>query len=725
MAIKQHSRHEITLPDDPHKNAEADMVMEDPAASHTAIESGRRERRTTFVRSFREAGLNFAGGALSALLSKIRGMRGGAQDSPEETLEDGATSGTWEARLQNCVRDICLATKSMEDEFLSIGSKLQDFHGETKEVAGLSSSVAGLMSGDEINATVEGLRGIFERMQELETESRRGTETLEHILKILGSITSSIAGFKSITRTLNVLCVFTRIENARFSQNDTGFDTLAADIKKLSVDIETKFTDIVAKSNELSQLILQILSRVRDLENRQQGQKRTMLDQIIASHRPLAERMRLASVHAGQISERYDAIVRSIGEMVVSMQFHDITRQRFEHASKGLDGLIPVAARLTGRVPGGAGGNLLPPPDAISGDRAPDHKTLRKGEEEAICEVGDMCELQSVQLRNSSDQLTAAVGTIIDNLWATARNIEAISKEALDISAADGTGQSFLSEVEAGLSFITATLNEYTEANRELSVAMRSVAATLLDMSGFVNEIERIGMQIKMIALNAIVKAAHIGEEGAALSVLAEAVHHLSGSTCEKTAKVAETFKEIVRAAEGLSNVIAGDGEGKDEKTLSMGDELRRLVGALGGINENVAALLARLQDSGRALSEDIEDTIKGVTVHVGVARIVGRVTAGLEDIAACSRLMTPNRSHIDRSETVKALEASYTMNSEREVHQSIIGGAVSGEPDVELFSEVELFSAEDGPAADPGPQAAKEGESSEDDDLGDNVELF
>jgi len=92
-------------------------------------------------------------------------------------------------------------------------------------------------------------------------------------------------------------------------------------------------------------------------------------------------------------------------------------------------------------------------------------------------------------------------------------------------------------------------LSAYGAANRELSAVMNSVGDTLQDMSAYSGDIEGIGAQIRLIALNAIVKASHMGLEGASLAVLAEAVHNLSVETCERTGTVGETLRLVLSAS--------------------------------------------------------------------------------------------------------------------------------------------------------------------------------
>ena len=209
------------------------------------------------------------------------------------------------------------------------------------------------------------------------------------------------------------------------------------------------------------------------------------------------------------------------------MQFHDITRQRIEHVQQALAGLGPHE-----RSAGNAG------PQRVGEFLFGCIRQKPKGTGEDLRLAGDVCHLQIAQLHYARDELVSAVNNILDNLNALADLVAEMARETSKMAgAADETGQSFLTGVEAGFSSVTSALKAYGEADRELSLAMGSVGSMLGEMSEHTGNIESIGEKIKRLALNATVKACHIGEEGATLGVLAEAIHQLSVETRQRTEK--------------------------------------------------------------------------------------------------------------------------------------------------------------------------------------------
>jgi hypothetical protein len=267
----------------------------------------------------------------------------------------------------------------------------------------------------------------------------------------------------------------------------------------------------------------------------------------------------------------------------------------------------------------------------------------------------------------------------------------------------DETASSFLAKIESGISSVTSSLGENAEAIREFSVAMSSVVSTVGDMSAFITGIEEIGSEIGLIALNARIKAAHTGEGGAALGVIAETIQKLSLDDRFQTAAIADTLRGLTSAAERLCLGADVETDGREAEVEGMVKDLKALLHSLRLINDSMVDLLSRMNETVHTLSIDIDRTIGGITVHHLVDKELSRITSELNKILGHSLDLLPRAGNPDKPDSFEALTERYTMHSERAVHQSKI-------------------SAEEAPIAKDITEPIKEDLS---DDLGDNVELF
>jgi len=258
------------------------------------------------------------------------------------------------------------------------------------------------------------------------------------------------------------------------------------------------------------------------------------------------------------------------------------------------------------------------------------------------------------------------------------------------------------------LSSVVSALKECAGAGRDLAGLVRSAADTVEKMSSFANDIDEIGIEIEMVALNAVVKAAHTGGKGAALGVLAESIQKLSADSRRQATAVADALREVRSAAGALRSSAApgGGDDPRDPDVDGMVRDLGSLLSSLQAVNGSVGLRLSGLDDSARSLSADIERIVGAITVHRVVSGVVVEVVKDVGDIERQARALAPAERCVSEIGALQSLAQRYTMQKERKVHFSVTGIA----PD-----------AAGAPAVHPGSG----GNGKDEERLGSNVELF
>jgi len=597
---------------------------------------------------------------------------------------NGIKGTGWLLDVQVLGSELDALGKSTEGEFLDIGEKLHNYHQLSEEISRISASVAQLMTGEDMDAVIDGFRNVISRVRGLESESRRGATALKELLATLSDLLDNLTCFHKTIRSLRILRVSTKIESTRLNGRDMGFNILAEEVGKLALEIESRHSLLLAATESMRNLVGHALLSVSDLGTRQHVQTGIILDKTASGLESLTEKHSQSSKGAARIAARYDSIARNIGEIVSSLQFHDIMRQRVEHVKKALDNIC-----------------------------------LEQELKQLSPAVG-ICELQIAQLQTTRDELILAVDNILDNLRCVAGAVSGIALETQAMAGtANATGDSFLDWVEADFSSITPAFSAYAEADRKLSGIMNSVGNTVVDMSTHINSIDTLKEKIKLIALNAIVKSCHIGDEGASLHVLSENLRQLSIETQQRTEKMSANLRSMTLESESLCDVINAHDEGKADDFGRIHEVVRDLLGTLRDVNQRIMALLARMHDKGLALSEDIEKVIDDVDVHHRVANVIDTVVSRLDEKLAPLRSLYSIDGRSEASEHIKALETSYTMHSEREVHSALLGGG--GTHELPGSKPLTLTTAK-GTSTKKNNGDARE---ADEEDFGDNVELF
>lgn len=591
----------------------------------------------------------------------------------------------WRPSLDSAMAELRQLAGATESEFLRIGEQMQGIHRHSGEISGLADHLVDAASGPRMQALLERLRQMMGDMEDYLARARaRSVETfttLQRFQDLLVQISKPLEGFQKMDMTLHILGVAIKIESARLGDMGSGFVNLAMDVEKLSHQINEKSEAILKHRHLLTSMVSESMALVQSTESCHDAEVSSTLANTAASLRELEavnERFTRLGARVAAVSGE---IAGNIGEVVSSMQFHDINRQQLEHVVEALEGLSTDI-------------------DAVHGSGPADQRRS------LIIEAGNVCELQEAQLHFASTEFHAAVSSIVDNLRELARKQTAMAEETLAaMGLMDASDTSFLDGISHGIATVTSLLATFADTDRDMSAAMKKVAETIGEITVFVGDIESIGYATVHIALNAQIKAAHTGAEGAALEVLAKEIKQLSDETVHQTDSIATALTEINAATGRLSmktdeaEIILG------AKISGMGKEVSEIVEMLGGMNAELLAVLSRMHGMVDALTEEVEMVTAGIDVHERSRATADQVAAALHAIVDQSRKLEPASEEFKQN--LRLMEERYTMESERRIHEAIAGKRK--EP-TEAGGQLQI------PEATPG-----KGDS----EFGDNVDLF
>ena len=601
------------------------------------------------------------------------------------TPADSAVIQEWQAIVAPSCDTLRRLGGTTEDEFLQIGSRMQDFYQRSSAITSMANQLVESVSGERVHTLIDHLRQMMGDMEaylaSARGQSRDSCGTLARILGLLGQVSEPLEGFQKMTKALRMLGISTKIESSRLGEMGAGFQTLALDVEKLSHLVSEKSSSILGHRQLLSNMITDNLRVVRASEASQDKE----VSGVLTSTSQSLEELVSVNVRCGSFGSLVSAISEevsaNISEVVSSMQMHDMTRQQVEHIVEALE-------RLTTKLQG-EGGTMLGPEER------------RK----LIIEAGDVCELQSAQLRHAASELCGAVHSIVENLRDVAGKLERMALETLATTgAADSGGGSFMDTISRGMATVTAVLEKCAQSDRDMAATLSRVADTMQEVTGFVTDIEDIGSEIDLIALNSQVKAAHTGREGAALGVLAEAIKRLSVDAINQTDSVSQTLLQINQSTSHLFQEATAETEQLGARIGIMEEELSGILAELGGMNADLMGLLSGLSSRVADLTDDIERTTAGIDVHDRVTAMSEDVMASLDGIVAKARELEPASTEF--KENLRHMEERYTMQSERHIHEKIArsrGGAVGAVPALERV----------------------ETKAKDDSEFGDNVDLF
>jgi methyl-accepting chemotaxis protein len=572
-----------------------------------------------------------------------------------------------------------------EDEFLQIGSQMQDFYLRSSEITSMANQLVDSVSGEQVQFLIDRLRQMLNDMEaylaSARYQSAESCATLEKILVLFDQVSQPLEGFQKMTKTLRMLGISTKIESSRMGESGLGFLTLAMDVEKLAHLVSEKSSNILGHRQLLVGMIRDNLRVVRSNEAAQDREiggvlasTTTSLEELVSVNSRCGDFGTLVSSVSAEVSN-------NISEVVSSMQMHDMTRQQVEHIVEALERLSSKLQNSTGEL---------------------DPADCRK----LIVEAGDVCELQSAQLRHAASELCGAVYSIVDNLRDVAGKQSLMASESLATTGvSNSSGGSFMDSMNRGMKSVTAVLAKCAQSDREMSVTLARVADTMQEVAGFVTDIEEIGTEIDLIALNAQVKAAHTGQEGAALGVLAEAIKRLSVESITQTELVSQTLLQINSSTNQLFQEASEETEQLGSRVADMEEELTKILSSLGSMNRDLIRLMTGLNSRVSMLSNDVESATSGIDVQDRVKSMSDEVVESLDSIVARARELEPASAEF--KDNLRHMEERYTMDSERHIHEAIARKRSGGTSDLSLVKAREVVAV------------------TSDSEFGDNVDLF
>jgi len=604
-----------------------------------------------------------------------------------ESSQDSAITREWRSIIAPAGENLRKLAGTTESEFLQIGSRMMDFHQRSSEITTLANQLAEMVSGNQVQSLIDHLRQMMANMQaylaNARSQSVDSCRTLERIQELLEQVTHPLEGFQKMTKALRMLGISTKIESSRLGELGTGFLTLALDVEKLSQLVSEKSSNILGHRQHLKTMISNNLQLVHASETALDKELGNALASTSGSLEGLIGVNASCASFGSLISAVSSEVSANISEVVSSMQMHDMTRQQVEHIIEALDHL---QVKLLNQ-------DKLPP----------DPESRRK----LIIEAGDVCELQSAMLRFASSELCAAVKTIVENLRDVAGKQAMMAAESMATTGSADLGEeSFMAAMRRGMGTVTSVLVKCSRADQEMSATLLRVAETMQEVSGFVTDIEDIGSEIDLIALNSQIKAAHTGREGAALGVLAEAIKRLSVEAVTQTEAVSQTLLQINQSTAHLFQESRKESEQLGSQVTVMESELSGILNNLGNINERLRDTLSGLNSRVSSLTGDIDQVTAGIDVQERVARMSEEVMAGLDRIVTRARELEP--ASMEFKDNLRHMEERYTMQSERHIHDAIARKRSGGSA-----------------AAATAVSSEKPAGSSEESEFGDNVDLF
>ncbi|MEE4240675.1 MAG: methyl-accepting chemotaxis protein [Desulfopila sp.] len=608
-------------------------------------------------------------------------------------------------QMKKCADDLNVLASDTEREFLQIGETLNKLaavcYSMTDDAVRLSTlsnfNEEGAAAGESfVTQNVEIFDNVVKHVKSAISSLGEGDSLLADLLAEVKKLRDPLQRLNGIGKTFRVLGVSIKVESSRNQNATHGFRLLADEVAEISqlVQKNCRFciekTDVVERAIDASRKVLHTSESSYD-DAGERG-----IHTVLHS---LEEISRKSEMLASGIQERSAAMVHGIGDVVMAMQFHDITRQQLENVSYALRDIAEKAGQLLS-------------------------ETNEEVEEHAILEIYTILSVQAAHLNSIYEQIFNARNQIGRGLRETMEQAGVQAQDArtlLEIESG-GENKSVVLSLEREVEKILASLNASMSVVKQAAEVSKDVYDDVSEIGNFVNTIEDVAFDVKVLAINAMVEAIKTDAVGNTLIVLAKELSNLSQETRDQAANSIELLQEIIKGTEKQLEYTTNL-----DQNSTLVDEMAKQAGVFTGTVlqslQNIAALAQKMDSSSRDLSSRITKLIPGIRFP----QVMGdRIDKNWRIICeTIDRIDQHYPQFLEKNTEVKEmleqLSQQYVMDRERSIHAQVTGGGVLDEHsgDVDLFEDdgIELFD-------DEGEVSSKE-KKKEEQDFGDNVELF
>ena len=649
-----------------------------------------------------------------SLTSLVSGLAGNKLRTPvKRSVGRQVSSSPDPAAVVKSIGDIGVALNSVsrgvEPQFLKMGEELQAVFFEATGLTSQISQNAELFGTNSERSLLVKLRQrvetSLEELRDFRRKVLRDTDHIRSIIEHLGRLYRDCEKFEQTTMYIRVVGLNIGVESTRSAESSEMFSVVSDEIKKVS----EKITDITktiledAKAEQARQVttsaeISEGMNHLNTLAEDGEQAVRQAVENIEHLMGIALKTLEDATRHANEISCH-------VGEIVQAIQFHDNMNQRIEH-------IISAFADVE-----------------TLWDQAAEDICLK--DEKARC-LGKACHIMDIQqaqldrvisevdrVHQKSRQAFAKIKTAIDDLATTLPAFDSVGQERkID-------GETLRADPIAALQTALDALCNIKGKGRHLveriDISTHQASEKAVTLSNHTRDVRHISLKTHLMALNAVVKAAHLGENGRTHEVLAQEMRRLSKRSEMFVEDVETIIEQINRSARDLTtdrDQIKVSDSCDSPLDSSSDANAEEVTGTFASLTESAAVILGR--------TEALKAKICSSSGNLEFLALLSEELSGhLKAVKEICQILSPwaGAHQENEHDRTMALVERYTMAEERVVH----GYALHEEDgNLELFAEDQAEQdLPESPADSESPLESLSDSSSGEEDLGGNVELF
>ena len=526
------------------------------------------------------------------------------------------------------VESLAAPRQEIEAAFVTVGDSLTKSAGLLDQIAATFEALPRDLDRPELTEATAKLTEVGTRAREISESFAQEQEDILRLVDVVSQANRPISDLRRSIRMMGILAINARVVAASVANLEDS-DVFTTDIATLSSSAAktiAEFSEIYAK---LGDEVQKAAAARAHFEGTHSSTLSELAERIAASLADVTSQRQRSSDGSAETVRISRAIGQRVMTAVMALQVGDSTRQRVEH----------IESALTRADSAG--------PDCL----------------------GAIAELSAAQLADTIQTLDLEVVEAERALAELAADAKTITTRSVAVYGSGDEGNSALSRLNAEMRQAAAVLRDCESERKKLGTVAGEVEATVKVLLQHVEAVQDIEANMRLVSLNAAIKCAQLGPDGAALNVIARQLRDLTGETVEAAETAASRLGEAAQLALAFSAASGGEAASQMaqlEHDASAGLEL------LDGVETRIREALTVLAQAGPAVADLLGGASYGFSNHQSISesladaqmRIAGLGQAESHRVAPDSALAT----------LLQAIRKSYTMESERRIHDAMWG---------------------------------------------------
>jgi len=222
-------------------------------------------------------------------------------------------------------------------------------------------------------------------------------------------------------------------------------------------------------------------------------------------------------------------------------------------------------------------------------------------------------------------QTEQAVNTIASSFQAVINKATIQARQAMELlegtqgATSDGSPQSLKDFIQVSDERLNKMADEVVRV-ADLSVNMvrelDGVQSRAQAIDGFLLDVEKLADQTSLLALNADIEAARVGEHGRGFSVVAQEVRRLSQRSHQFSDRIRVHLKEVRTGLNKTYGDMRTLSAADMEHALTIKDDVISLTRSLEGKNREVAETVGRINAISKEIARDVQNVVISLQFH-------------------------------------------------------------------------------------------------------------